>query len=68
MTKKDYILTAAAIKRTANGIEACRHLLTAEELANQKRGVAGVARALGRDLQAQNPRFDYTLFINACGV
>ena len=68
MTKKDYILIAAAFKRQIDAIEDCRHVLTVDELVVQKRVVSGLASQLGRDLQRDNTRFDYTLFINACGV
>lgn len=58
MSRKDYVAIATAIKRA--------------RLANTTRGhAAGIDDAailIAAELQADNPRFDRSRFLNACGV
>lgn len=51
MTKKDYILIASAIKKSSDGQD------------NVKDVVEAIAEILGYD----NPNFQYTRFMEACG-
>ncbi len=58
MTKKDYKLIAEALKE-------------AREESNPLEGRSGVtlaAQKLANVLRADNPRFDYKRFLEACGV
>lgn len=59
MTRKDYILIAAAIKQSADLWEA---------QSGPWYGVEHTAVNIGIALQADNPRFDPHVFIRACGL
>lgn len=64
MTRKDYELLAAAIKRatdTANKQE--EYILQCAEVA----GIQQAAQAIAKELHADNPRFDHARFLRACG-
>jgi|LauGreDrversion2_6_1035139.scaffolds.fasta_scaffold271186_2 hypothetical protein len=73
MTRKDYILIAetlrgllADIERESAPMAVCdrtRALMAGEHL-----GVRHVAMRLGDQLRQDNPRFDRTRFIEACGL
>ena len=60
MSKKDYVLIAGAINRRLGTFsnEATDCIYTVQDIAND------LARVLAQD----NPRFDYSRFIEACGV
>lgn len=59
MSKKDYILIAGAIKKIADKqTEADKKTYLVEDVAGN------IASALANE----NPRFDYSRFITACGV
>jgi hypothetical protein len=58
MSKKDYILMAAAMVRAAR---LC-------ETDSQRRGVSRAAAALSEALASDNPRFDRARFLAACEV
>lgn len=59
MTKKDYILIAAAI---TSG----RRVVSYETKADAT--LDGVSRLIAEALQRDNPRFDRARFLAACGV
>lgn len=61
MTKKDFELIAAAIKR-AREPHALKHLETVETVLD------GLARDLAGELRQTNPKFDAVRFLRACGV
>lgn len=61
MTRKDYELIAAAIKRahdTSHSAAGCDGTAIVEDLAEDLAG----------ELEATNPRFDAARFLEACGV
>jgi hypothetical protein len=58
MTRKDYVMLAAAIKEAhAYAIDAARRL-----------GVASAAHEVADAIARDNPRFDRDRFLKACGV
>lgn len=59
MTKKDYVLIAAALERA---------VLACGKNADEITGVQRAAICLGNDLAQENPRFDRARFLKACGV
>lgn len=61
MTRKDYILIAEAIRAT-------RDPYAAHWDKNLFRGCDDHAKQLAEALQKDNPRFDTTKFLRACGV
>lgn len=73
MTRKDYVMIAETLRQTLADIEresgpmaVCdrtRACLTGERL-----GVRGVALRLADQLRQDNPRFDRTRFMAACGL
>ena len=72
MTRKDYILIADAIRGllaeierevATAGCDRTRNIITGEHL-----GVRHVAIRLSDQLRQDNPRFDCTRFIEACGL
>lgn len=66
MTRKDYILIAAAIHRSgmAHGIGR----KSAAEQAGGNRALALLATDLAATLANENPNFDKVRFLAACGV
>jgi hypothetical protein len=73
MTRKDYILIAAAIRQTLDDIEresagmaVCAS--TRAALAGERLGVRHAALRLGVQLQQDNPRFEMGTFLKACGI
>ncbi len=62
MTKKDYELIAEAIKAAISYEESWVDSVTG------KRAISGVAFNLADSLIAENPRFNRTLFLTACGI
>ena len=62
MTKKDYVLIARAINFTR--FELRQHLSNKEMGA----GVDRVVEELVKELQNENPRFNRSKFIEACGL
>ncbi len=61
MTRKDYILIASVIK-------SCRkHGEDDVEIASENRTIFYFARLLADKLSVDNPRFDRTKFLQACG-
>lgn len=62
MTRKDYVLLAAALASVRPTSKAAQHepILAAQH----KVDCAAIADALGRD----NPRFDTLRFLKACGL
>ena len=67
MTRKDYVMIAETIRELLGDIDrespGMREVLTGERM-----GVASVARRLAEQLRQDNPRFDRTRFIEACGL
>jgi hypothetical protein len=73
MTRKDYVMIAETIRellgdidRESSPMAVCdrtRALMAGEHL-----GVRHVAMRLGDQLRQDNPRFDRTRFIEACGL
>jgi hypothetical protein len=67
MTRKDYVMIAETIRELLADIDrespGMREVLTGERM-----GVASVARRLADQLRQDNPRFDRTRFIEACGL
>jgi len=67
MTRKDYVLIADAIRQLLADIDrepaGMREVLTGERI-----GVRSVALRLADQLRQDNPRFDRTRFIEACGL
>ena len=73
MTRKDYVMIAETIRELLGDIEresgpmaVCdrtRALMAGEHL-----GVRHVAKRLADQLRQDNPRFDRTRFIEACGL
>lgn len=73
MTRKDYVMIAETIRELLGDIEresgpmaVCdrtRALMAGEHL-----GVRHVAMRLGDQLRQDNPRFDHTRFMAACGL
>lgn len=61
MTRKDYVLIAAALKR-AQVAEVYEHDK------NMRAGVEYAARCVAITLAEDNPRFDRDRFLQACGV
>lgn len=73
MTRKDYILIADAIRELLADIEresapmaVCDR--TRACLAGEHLGVRHVAMRLGDQLRQDNPRFEMSRFIEACGL
>lgn len=56
MTRKDYVLIAAAVREER------------ERFSNRNPGADDLVRALADSLAADNPRFDRARFLKACGV
>jgi hypothetical protein len=65
MTKKDYELIAASVKRVIDTIEKTALPRTK---AAQKQAAAFVGVELGLRLAQENPRFDQARFYTACGI
>lgn len=65
MTRKDYELIAAAIKATHDRIDQQTDFSHNGE---QQRGVRRTAAHLADALAHDNPRFDRTRFLKACGI
>jgi len=63
MTRKDYILIAAAIAEARRQIPEGGAHATWEYVSNST-----VARVLAHSLASDNPRFDRERFLKACGV
>jgi hypothetical protein len=63
MTRKDYILIAAALKEAKRQIPEGGAHATWEYIAN-----ATAACVLAHSLASDNPRFDRARFLAACGV
>jgi hypothetical protein len=61
MTRKDYILLAAAVRRVRDGYGTNWN-------PNLFRAVDDIAISLGAALLRDNPRFDRVRFLTACGV
>ena len=66
MTKKDYELIAAAIKRTVDEARAYEH--PAYGLSIRLSALEDLANDLAGELTKTNPRFDQRRFLVACGV
>ena len=67
MTRKDYILIAETIRELLADIDREPPRMR-EVLRGERMGVASVALRLGVQLRQDNPRFDLTRFIEACGI
>lgn len=67
MTRKDYILIAAAIRELLVDIDRESPGMR-EVLRGERMGVASVARRLADQLHSENTRFDRTRFMTACGL
>lgn len=67
MTRKDYILIAAAIRELLVDIDRESPGMR-EVLRGERMGVASVARRLADQLHSENTRFDRTRFMAACGL
>ena len=67
MTKKDYILIAAAVK-AGTALWAAPEDRKDPDVATYLGAVSDVASAIADALERQNPRFDRTRFLTACGV
>jgi hypothetical protein len=67
MTRKDYVMIAETIRELLGDIDreppGMREVLTGERI-----GVRSVALRLADQLRQDNPRFDRTRFIEACGL
>lgn len=63
MTRKDYIVIAAALKETRSQI--CQKEPDTEELLD---GVSCASEYIADALSRDNPRFDRERFLKACGV
>ena len=62
MTKKDYKLIASAFQTNINeAVDDGHH-------ASGRQRVYVLAQTLANTLKADNPRFDYERFLEACGV
>ncbi len=61
MTKKDYILIAESIKKTLDSYDR-------EYCQTHRRAIKDVALGLAQSLSAENPKFDYFKFTEACGA
>jgi hypothetical protein len=73
MTRKDYILIAAALRETLDDIERESAAMavcasTRAALAGERLGVRHAALRLGDQLRQDNPRFEMARFIEACGL
>jgi hypothetical protein len=73
MTRKDYILIAAALRETLADIERESTAMvvcdsTRAALAGERLGVRTVALRLGDQLRQDNPRFEMGTFLKACGI
>lgn len=66
MTRKDYILIAKAITDTQKRINEHHADLVGTRL-DMLKGVRKAAAHLADALAADNPRFDSTVFLTACG-
>lgn len=62
MTRKDYVLIAAALKATY------RPQLVDDHTRGINDGVAAAAESLAIELKRDNPRFDRERFLKAAGV
>lgn len=67
MTRKDYVMIADAIRELLADIDRESPGMR-EVLRGERMGVASVARRLADQLRQDNPRFDRTRFIEACGL
>ena len=65
MTRKDYIAIAAAIKATR---ERAGGFVTGDKVAPYQRGAAAVALELAHIMAMDNPHFDCSRFLAACGM
>lgn len=65
MTRKDYILIAAAIKSARRDNIAGR---PRQDLSDHNRGVDWAARSVADELARDNAAFDRARFLAACGV
>lgn len=60
MTKKDYQLIAGVLKQSLADDQAIMQL--------HQNALTATAKAMAEALAAENPRFDRTKFLEACGV
>ena len=67
MTRKDYVMIAETIRELLADIDRESPGMR-EVLRGERMGVASVARRLAEQLRQDNPRFDRTRFIEACGL
>jgi hypothetical protein len=67
MTRKDYVMIAETIRELLADIDRESPGMR-EVLRGERMGVASVARRLADQLRQDNPRFDRTRFIEACGL
>jgi hypothetical protein len=67
MTRKDYVMIAGTIRELLADIDREPPRMR-EVLRGERMGVASVALRLGVQLRQDNPRFDLTQFIEACGI
>lgn len=65
MTRKDYVALAEALREARVDIQ-CKE--PAEHVSTLKDGVSYAADHIADALAADNPRFDRTRFLKACGV
>lgn len=73
MTRKDYVLIADAIRGLLADIERGNDKLTATDwsraiLEGEHLGARNAASRLADSLRQDNPRFDRTRFMAACGL
>lgn len=66
MTRKDYVAIAEAIAASKLGEYA--DLEEAQYYSGREDGVTVVARNIADVMQSDNPRFDRSRFLKACGV
>ena len=67
MTRKDYVMIAETIRDLLGDIDRESPGMR-EVLRGERMGVASVALRLADQLRQDNPRFDRTRFMEACGL
>ena len=67
MTRKDYVMIAETLRGLLADIDRESPGMR-EVLRGERMGVASVARRLADQLRQDNPRFDRTRFMAACGL
>lgn len=68
MTKKDYVMIAAAIKAERMPVEGTNANVQGAWTAGNNVALSDLALRLASEFKAANPRFDSARFLAACGV